>query len=196
MVLLPLIGGWGWFHREALLQQTADLWIVSEPVEDGDAVVVLAGGVATRPAAAAELYRAGTVKYVLVTADAPYQLSDSQVVAATTGVSVDILKRSGVAPQAIMLVGRDVRSTYQEALAVREWAQRAGAKTIIVVTEMFSSRRVRWIFRKELAVIGVKVITDVVPEPHLDIHRWWQSQAGAVAFGREILKYLYYRIRY
>src|SRR4051812_27655155 len=65
-LLLAGIAAAAWLEREALLQGAADLWIVSDPVTHGDAVVVLGGGLDLRPFAAADLYRKGLANKVLV----------------------------------------------------------------------------------------------------------------------------------
>src|SRR5687767_15462282 len=57
-----------WVERELLLRGVAEVWIVSDPVTQADAAVVLGGGIDVRPFAAAELYRNGVVKKVLVSA--------------------------------------------------------------------------------------------------------------------------------
>ena len=55
-----------WLAHEPLLRGAADLWIVSDPVSRPDVVAVLGGGLEVRPFAAAELYRTGLVRKVLV----------------------------------------------------------------------------------------------------------------------------------
>ncbi|MBI4365523.1 MAG: YdcF family protein, partial [Deltaproteobacteria bacterium] len=97
---------------------------------------------------------------------------------------------------AIIDIGHNVSSTYEEARAVREWAQQSGAKKIIFITEMFPSRRVRWIFDRQLAPLGVKVILRPYPGANFDFERWWQDQRGIAIFASETLKYLYYRLMY
>lgn len=177
-----LVVGYGWLDRAPILHRVADLWAVSDPIEDADAVVVLGGGLNTRPLAAAALYKAGTVKFVLL--------------AAETAPTRAVLIKLGVASQAIIDVAQKASSTYEEMRAVREWAPHSGAKKIIVVTEMFPSRRVRWIFDRYLAPIGVKVILHPVPNPVYDLDHWWQNKQGIIVFRNEVLKYLYYRLMY
>ena len=56
-----------WLVRVPLLQGAARAWIVTdEPLTPADAVIVLGGGVETRPFAAAEYYRTGLAPRVLV----------------------------------------------------------------------------------------------------------------------------------
>ena len=65
-LLLTGLGVGAWLERAALLQGSADLWIVSDPVTPGDTVVVLGGGLDLRPFVAADLYRKGLAGRILV----------------------------------------------------------------------------------------------------------------------------------
>ena len=55
----------------------------------------------------------------------------------------DILLKLDVPPEAIISFGVDVSSTFEEALALADWARDAHARAIIVPTELFSARRQR-----------------------------------------------------
>ena len=74
LVLTALCAG-VWLEREALLRGSADLWIVSDPITPADAVVVLGGGLEVRPFVAADLYKKGLVKKVLLS-----EVEDSRLV--------------------------------------------------------------------------------------------------------------------
>jgi uncharacterized SAM-binding protein YcdF (DUF218 family) len=106
------------------------------------------------------------------------------------------LLKLGVAPEAIVDVGKDVTNTYEETLAVGDWARQTGAKKIIIITEKFPSRRVRWAFNRELAPIGVKVMVRAERNPEYEYERWWKSEYGIVEFENEVVKYVYYRFKY
>ena len=67
---------------------------------------------------------------------------------------------------------------------------------LIIPTELFSTRRVRWIFGRELRSIGAVVIVDSVPPLEYGPDDWWQHEQGVVSFQNEVLKYLYYRMKY
>ena len=56
----------GWLIREPLLLGAANLWIVSDPVGRATAIVVLGGGLETRPFVAAELWRRGLADKILI----------------------------------------------------------------------------------------------------------------------------------
>ena len=64
-VLATVVAG-GWLLREPVLRGAADLWIVSDPISRADAIVVLGGGLATRPFVAAEMWRRGLADKILI----------------------------------------------------------------------------------------------------------------------------------
>ena len=55
-VLATVVAG-GWLLREPVLVGAANLWIVSDPISRADAVVVLGGGLETRPFIAAQMWQ-------------------------------------------------------------------------------------------------------------------------------------------
>ena len=179
------IAGWCWLNRAAYLRGIADSWVVSDRIETADAAVVLGGDMNIRAVGAAELYNAGTVRLILM----PGTAFDTDIYRA-------IMIKRNVPPQAIVESGDRVISTYEEARAVRQWAQRSGAKKVIIVTEKLHGRRVKWIFDRELAPLGVKVMAHSVSDPNYDFDDWWKDRQSIAIFSNEALKYIYYRLRY
>lgn len=74
--------------------------------------------------------------------------------------------------------------------------EQGGARTIVVVTEMFSTRRTRWIFTKGLSTVGATVTVQAIEPTEYQYEAWWQDERGVIEFQNEVLKYLYYRIKY
>ena len=184
IVIFAVAGLVGWLGRESLLREAADLWIVSDPLIHADAIVVLGGNSQTRPPVAADLYRRGLANKVLVSDWSDFQLNRGA------------LLKLGVPASAIETFGKTNTNTREEAVALREWAERNGASVFVIPSEPFMARRVQWIFRREFsgrpATIGVEPLDP--PGYHLD--GWWKTEQGSIAFQTEILKYLYYRWRY
>jgi uncharacterized SAM-binding protein YcdF (DUF218 family) len=186
----------GWLARDDILGGMARAWTVSDPVVPADAVAVLGGGLETRPFAAADLYKRGITKRILV---AGVRLSPTEKLAILPShveLNRTVLLKLGVPPEAIGSFGSDVSNTFQEARALVQWGKDNGAKDIIVPTEIFSSRRVRWILDKEAAASGVHVHVLALAPLEYGVDDWWRHAEGVVAFQNEIIKYLYYRTRY
>ena len=171
------------------MRTLAQLWIVSDRLDAADAIVVLGGGLDVRPAAAAELYRRGISKRIIVATAATDRGRHAQL-------NRDILIRCGVPPEAIGPFRYDVLSTYGEALAVREWTRISGAQSVVLPTDIFSSRRVRWIFNRVLGPMRIRATVYAVAPPGYSVDDWWKHEAGWAVFRNELVKYAYYRLRY
>jgi uncharacterized SAM-binding protein YcdF (DUF218 family) len=198
LVMLIVIGVFGvvaWFNRVALFREAVDLWTVSDAVGPADAVAVLGGGLETRPVAAAEYYRKGIVQKVLLSNVRAPALS-SDVLPSETELNRRVLISLGVPENAIELFGESLSSTYEEAAALRSWALRSHPRSLIVPTEYFSSRRVRWVLSRELADTGTQVQVPALDDPEYPRIEWWKNEKGFLVFQNEIIKFIYYRIKY
>jgi uncharacterized SAM-binding protein YcdF (DUF218 family) len=184
IVILAVAGLVGWLGRESLLQEAADLWVVSDPLTHADAIVVLGGNYQTRAPAAADLYRRGLANKVLVS-----QWSDCESNRAA-------LLKLGVPASAIEAFGKTQKSTREEAIALREWAEQNAASVFVIPSEPFTARRVQWIFRREFSDRPVTIEVQPLDSPGYSPEGWWKTEQGSVAFQSEIVKYLYYRFRY
>lgn len=183
-----------WIEADPLLQGAADLWIVSDTATHADAAVILGGGLEVRPFAAADLYRRGFINKVLIS---QVDLDRAASIGANPGhteINRQVLLKLGVPAYAIETFGNANNSTRAEAVALRAWADQNNVTTLIIPTEIFSARRVQFIFRQELPTKSIEVLSLEPPEYSKD--DWWKSDTGLVAFQNEILKYLYYRIKY
>jgi DUF218 domain len=197
MLVLAILCVATWIEREALLRGVADLWIVSDPITPADAVVVLGGGIDIRPFVAADLYTKGLVKKVLLSKVKEPPSVEIGAVTSDTEDERQVLLRLGVPEAAIETFGNANKNTQEEATALKNWTERNTASVLIIPTEIFPARRVSWMFRREFA--GTKVRIEV---PSFDPARlytradWWKSEDGVISFQNEILKYLYYRLKY
>lgn len=172
-----------------MLQCLAQAWAVSDDVKTADAAVVLGGGFETRPAAAARLYKKGVIKFILVSSAGIIEDGDPDI------NSLALLKL-GIPSSAIIEFGDNPTDTYQEARALAAWAEHNQLTRVIVPTEIFPSRRVRWIFRRELGKVGVDARVKVLTQKYYGYDGWWRNKSGIGDFSVEIAKYLYYRVRY
>ena len=198
LFLLFVLGGIGtamWLNPTFFLREAVDFWTVSDEVAPADAVAVFGGGVATRPFAAAEYYRDGLVSKVLISNVASQPLI-AEILYSETESNRQVLLKKGVPADAIELFGMDVISTYQETMALRAWAVQNHARTIIVPTEYFSSRRVRWVLNEEFAGTGIRVLIPALDDPQYPRREWWKDDKAILNFQNEIIKYIYYRLAY
>lgn len=185
----------GWVERAAVLRGAADLWIVSDQPVKSDAVAVFGGGLEYRPFAAADYYRRGLVARILVSNIGASPAERLGVLKSHVAANIEVLNTLGVPADAIEAFGSQLTDTYSEANALHEWALRSGARTIMVPTDIFTTRRLRWTLRRVFGDDAVVLVPAIDP---LDYKRddWWQSEAGVIAFQNEVVKYVYYRVKY
>ena len=196
VVMLTLLFAGMWLERESLLRSAADLWIVSDPITPGDAVVVLGGGLGVRPFVAADLYRRGIVSKIVVSQVAEERFVDMGVIPGHAEINRKILLQLGVPDTAIETFGIANKNTADEAASLKDWADRNASSVLIIPTEIFSARRVRWIFRREFSEKSVRIeVPSFEPERYSRVE-WWMTEDGMIAFQNEVLKYIYYRLKY
>jgi uncharacterized SAM-binding protein YcdF (DUF218 family) len=194
--VLASVAAGGWLMREPLLRGAADLWIVSDAVSRADAVVVLGGGLATRPFEAAELWQRGLADKILISQAPEERQVSIGTTPSHTELNREVLLKLGVPPGAIETFGTANRNTREEAVALREWAERNAASAFIIPTEIFPARRVRWIFCREFFDTAVKIEVPSFQPRRYSRWDWWKTEQGLVAFQNEFLKYIYYRLKY
>jgi uncharacterized SAM-binding protein YcdF (DUF218 family) len=178
------------------LRAVAAAWIVNDPLEKADAIVVLGGGLETRPFAAARLYRDGYAPRILVARPKASPTDELGLTTREMEVTRQVLLRAGVPDGALTDIGNDVQSTYEESLAVRDWLKTNRATRLIIRTDVFHTRRVRWLFRKQLKGTGVALTVEAIPVREYTVADWWRHEQGLVAFQNEVLKSVYYHLKY
>jgi uncharacterized SAM-binding protein YcdF (DUF218 family) len=173
----------------SVLRSLASRWIVSDRLDQADAIVVLGGGRDLRPAAAAELYKKGIASRVLVAKAESDRGREASCMK-------ERLLHKGVPPSAILTFEFQLHSTYGEAHGVLEWIKANPIKSVVIPIEIFQTRRVRWIFQRELAHPGVRVSVQAITPPGYCVDDWWLSDAGLTNFRSELIKFAYYRLMY
>ena len=94
------------------------------------------------------------------------------------------------------VIGSNVVKTYDESKAVRAWIEKTGAKSIIIPTDPFHTRRVRWVFSKQLRDAKTQIHVVAINPTRYRADNWWWHEEGWVAFQNEVVKFLYYRLKY
>ena len=101
--------------------------------------------------------------------------------------------KHAVPAAAIQIAGTNLTSTFEEAMAARHWSRASGATSLLIPTGSFHSRRVRWVFRKNLGDTVRITVTSIRPEECRD---WWMDEKALLDFQNEFVKFVLYRLRY
>lgn len=160
-----------------------------------DMVVVLAGA-PERVFYAAELYKAGHARTILVSRpvrEHGLRMLDDLGVSFPRAEDVyrQVLERLGVPPEHILIFGRGSSSTYEEAKVLRELLRESRPR-LLVVTSPYHIRRAELILRDVVGTAAAEIT--VVGTPHEPFpSRWWTSQDAARNVLLEIAKITFYR---
>lgn len=179
--------------RHPLMTSAARVWILDEKIEKSDAAVVLGGGVDTRPFFAADLYKRGMVPLILLAEVKRGPAVLLNVMPSDSDASKSVLLKQGVPDSAIQPIGDGVNSTRDEAIGAREWLKgHPEARRLIIGTDPFHTRRVRYIFEHELKGLPVQLIVTSVTTKRYDPLQWWNNEQATLDFQNEIAKMIYY----
>jgi uncharacterized SAM-binding protein YcdF (DUF218 family) len=182
--------------RAPLLVGLAEVWVVNNPAPKADAIVILGGGLENRPFAAAKLFCDGAAPRILYMDVKLSPAEEIGIILPEREQTHRILLRNGVPETAMTAIGTNVASTYDESKAVEAWMAKTGAKSIIIPTDIFHTRRVRWLFNKELRAIKPDIHVVATNPRRYNVQNWWRQEEGVIAFQNELIKYAYYRLKY
>jgi uncharacterized SAM-binding protein YcdF (DUF218 family) len=186
----------GYAFRAPLLIGAARAWVVNQPAAHSDAIVILGGGLENRPFAAAKLFHQGIASTILYMNVKMEPVEALGLVPSEKELTRRLLLSNNVPESAILAIGTNVASTYDESRAVRAWARQTGATSIVIATDIFHTRRARWIFRRELRDMPVKIYIVPVSSVQYGVDDWWQHEDGLIFFQNEIIKSVYYWFKY
>jgi len=170
--------------RHPLLRLAGQLWVVDEPAERADVIVVLGGDnfMADRAAHAAELYRAGL---------APQVVASGRLLRPYAGISemtARDLESHGVPAASIVKFSHRAANTREEAEALAGLVASRGWRRVLVVTSNYHARRTRFIFGRVFGS-GITVRVSAAHDSDFDPSHWWESRLGLKLFFNEVLGY-------
>jgi uncharacterized SAM-binding protein YcdF (DUF218 family) len=185
-----------YFFRTSILTGIAQAYIVNEPLQKADAIVVPGGGIGWRPIEAARLYHEGYAPKILIMDVKPDSAVEVGVREPDRDLMRQVLIKKGVPDTNIVAVGKAVSNTWDDISAAREWGKAARAKRLIVVTDLFHTRRVKWITRKLLDKSDIESEVRAVTPPEYTATNWWRHEEGLIMFQNELVKFGFYMARH
>ena len=157
-------------------------------------VMVLNGNENTRPFVAAALAKAGIARHALVTRVAPEM--NNPYLPPYDEINRDVLLNRGVSPDRVTILPAAAATTYDEAQALAAFLKDRPQARVLIVTDDFHTRRSRWVFAKVLGESFERVSFVAAPADAYRPDRWWQDEAGFIAFTTEYLKLAFYAVYY
>jgi len=186
----------GWWWRAPLLRGVAHWWIVADAPVKADAIVILGGGLEWRSAEAARLYHAGLAPRILVMQPTPTKINQLGLLIDNGAMTRALLQVANIPADAVITLPQVVTSTFDEVRALTEWANQNNAHRFLVPTDMFHTRRARWILRRKLGDPSNDIRMIPVATRYYTADDWWQHEEGLIDFQNEIIKFGMYLCRY
>lgn len=186
-----------WIQRASLLTAAGRLLIIDDPLPArADAIVVLGGGMAHRPQEAARLYHLGIAPIILVAHPTNRTGLQPGLIPSEGELATTLLQRLNVPRDSIFAIGDGVTSTHDESQAALQWVADHPSRHLVIPTDIFHTRRVKWIFENTLREKQTQITVSVVPNHRYTAANWWHWPDGVMAYQNEILKLLYYWAAY
>jgi uncharacterized SAM-binding protein YcdF (DUF218 family) len=171
-----------YFARHPILRFAAETWIVDEPAQHADAIIVLGDDnfYADRATHAAELFRHGA---------APVIVASGRRLRPNAGI-VELMEHDlterGVPKDKIVPCVNDADNTREEAAALAGLAVVQHWKSVIVVTSNYHTRRARYIFSRVFPS-SIAISFAGARDGDFDPEKWWESRKSVKLFSREVV---------
>ena len=185
LLFLALFSSIVYLVRHPLMRVAANWWIVEDPLERADAIIVLGddnfyGDRATR---AAEIFRQGKAPLIIVSGR---RLRPNVGVAEL--MEHDLVER-GVPKQNIVRFTHDADGTAEEAEQLLPLVRQRNIKSVVLVTSNYHTRRARYTFRCIFPQdIAVRVAS--ARDGDFDPDHWWEKRKSIKELAREWTAYV------
>lgn len=167
--------------RHPLMRLAAEEWMVEDPLEKSDAIVVLGDDnfYADRATRGVELYRQGL---------APLVVACGRRLRPYAGISEliqhDLIER-GVPRERVLAFPTDATDTRQDAEALASLAEQKHWRSVIVVTSNYHTRRARYIFHRVFPTeVDVRVAS--AHDGSFDPEHWYEHRGSVKRFVLEL----------
>ena len=186
--------------RAPLLILVGHQLVHEDMLEEADAIVVLGGGQLWHELAAADLYSLGLAPVVVITKVPENSIVEEMTrrglpFTSTTEARIAFLEQAGVPVDAVTVLSRHVQSIQQEADLFAEWAALRDIRRLIIVTSVYQSARVRFVFDRTFDE-GTVVHVHPAQIEQFDHEQWWRERTTLREGLLELQKLLYDRLIY
>jgi uncharacterized SAM-binding protein YcdF (DUF218 family) len=163
--------------------------VVEDPLEKGQAIVVLSGRMPLRAMEAAKLYREGYAPKVWLThSTEPGATLEAMGISyvGEDAYNLRVLMHEGVPANNIRVLDPAIINTADELAAVSTVLAEEQGGRVIIVTSKVHTRRVRILWNRLAAGRGRAIVRAASDDP-FEPRRWWRTTGDALDVVREFL---------
>ena len=177
-----------WEHPRLL--SYAGRWLnVSAPLNSPvDDVMVLGGDLKVRPLVAASIFRSGMARRVLIPQVTASEDVIDRILPPNHEIVRQVLLRSGVPTDAIIVLPEVVDSTAQEAARLAAYLNEHPSRRVAIVTSNYHTRRTKWVFMSACKNHSTNLSFVGAPTDGFGPADWWRYEPGLVEYTAEFLK--------
>ena len=196
LISLMIIGVIIFFFRSEILSASGSYLIHESDLRTSDAIVVLGGNSLDRGLHAYSLYQQKYAPKIVCTGgNVPSVLSAIGEPLFESEVSRRLILAEGVDSSAVVALSAST-STFEEAIEIKEYVERNGLKSLIVVSSKFHTKRVSQVFDNAFEGSGITILYSGAPSSSYDEALWWKSESGMIMVNNEYMKLLYYFLKH
>jgi len=195
LAILLVLGGL-WLARARLLPAIAHWLDVGEPLQRTEYVMVLPGGLETRPFVAAALVKAGVARQVLVPETEVCHSEKEKPFLSAHEIIHRVLAHRGVPEEDIRILQGQSNSTFGDIEALGRFLESSPGVRVAVVTDGYHTRRARWTVARLLGEQARQISLVSAPTDEFCVDAWWQTDVGCMRIVGEYPKLAYYAFRY
>jgi len=182
-----------------LLRQLGNFLIYEQNPQKADVIVVLNGRDTERSLSAVDLYKKGYANLIVLAQGSKQPGSDEFWKRVVNNFDGKIffqraIEAMGVPEKSFKLIGNGVASTYDEAVATKEFLKKNGYKSILLVTSKWHSKRAYLTFKSVLNKKGNGITITIIPSSYdnFDPELWWKKEEDTESVFREYVRLIYY----
>ena len=193
-VILVLIAI-GLIFKTPILQSFSNHLIKQDELEKVDLMVVLSGGAYDRGNEAVRLFKQGYAPFIVCPGG---NLEHDFLIVGDTVYESDLTKKDilkGGIPDSLVTVLKYGTSTIEEADTILGYCKEHHIKKIMVVSNLFHTRRAGKVYKKKFDKAGITVLMRGCHDSQFDEDHWWQNEYGLIGLNNEYMKSLYYFIK-
>jgi len=185
--------------HQYILKNLGYFLVFEQPPQKADLIVVLNGRDTERSLAAVDLYSQGYANLIIMANGAKQPGSDEFWNRVGNNFDGKIffqraIEAMGVPGNSFRFIGKGVTSTYDEALATKEFVEKNGYESIVLVTSKWHSKRAYLTFRSVMK--GYKVTICPSRYDTFNAEIWWKNRDEAELVFTEYFRLIYYALSF
>lgn len=182
--------------RNKILVGIGDWLDAGEPPQYTEACFILGGNSFERGIQGVEIFnRFQNQKFVATGGNYPLQIQALDTMMTEAQLTRHIMTRKGVPAEQIDML-QTAHSTMDESEEILAYCKTNGVKNITVVSSSLHLKRVSWVFNDKFEEAGITVHYTGANAIEYDYTNWWKNEEGLIMVNNELVKLLYYAIKY